>query len=229
MATIAIVGAGPGLGLAIGRVFGGHGFDVALIARTSSNVDGYVDELSAAGITAAGFAADVTDRAALATALRAAAARFGRIDVLEYSPYAGLVRIAPEELTVAALQPRIDEILFGAVAATEVVLPPMLEAGSGTLLYTVGGGAIDPLPFLGSINTAQAALRNWVHNLHGTLATRGVHVADVVVNVGITTRPTPGLPQRHPDEIAQLYWDLHSGRREREIVVAPDGRIDRQT
>ncbi len=33
MPTIAIVGAGPGLGLPIAREFGSHGFDVALISR----------------------------------------------------------------------------------------------------------------------------------------------------------------------------------------------------
>jgi NAD(P)-dependent dehydrogenase (short-subunit alcohol dehydrogenase family) len=221
VSTIAVVGVGPGLGLSVATAFGGHGFDVALISRDRAHLDGHVGRLAEAGVTAAAFPANVADRAALADALRAAAARFGRIDVLEYSPYPGLVRVAPEELTVAALQPQIDEILYGAVTATEVVLPDMLAAGSGTLLYTVGGGAINPYPFLGSVNTAQAALRNWVHNLNATLAGRGVHAADVVVNVGISTEPTPGRAQRHPDELAQLYWDLHVNRDEREIVVNP--------
>jgi short-subunit dehydrogenase len=34
MPAIAIVGAGPGLGLSIAKVFGSHGFDIALISRT---------------------------------------------------------------------------------------------------------------------------------------------------------------------------------------------------
>jgi NAD(P)-dependent dehydrogenase (short-subunit alcohol dehydrogenase family) len=33
MSVIAIVGAGPGIGLAIAKTFGGHGFNVALIWR----------------------------------------------------------------------------------------------------------------------------------------------------------------------------------------------------
>lgn len=61
MPTIAIVGAGPGLGLSIAKVFGGHGYDVALIARDKGKLDALVAELAEAGITAEGFAADVAE------------------------------------------------------------------------------------------------------------------------------------------------------------------------
>jgi NADP-dependent 3-hydroxy acid dehydrogenase YdfG len=136
----AIVGAGPGLDLSIAKVFGRHGFDVALISRNEEKLAGLVKELAGSGVAAAAFPADTSDRAQLASALEAAATRFGRIDVLEYSPYAGLVRTAPQDVTVEELQPQIDEILHGAVTATQTVLPAMLEAGAGTLLYTLGGG-----------------------------------------------------------------------------------------
>lgn len=36
MTTVAIIGAGPGLGLATARRFGREGHDIALIARTPS-------------------------------------------------------------------------------------------------------------------------------------------------------------------------------------------------
>src|SRR5688500_683360 len=84
--TIAIVGAGPGMGLAIARTFGSRGFDVALVARNQAKLDSLVDQLAAQGITAAAFPADVLDHEALTQALKNAATRFGGIDVLEYSP-----------------------------------------------------------------------------------------------------------------------------------------------
>ena len=52
MPTIAIVGAGPGMGLAIARTFGARGFDVALIARTRSKLDSLKEQLAKEGITA---------------------------------------------------------------------------------------------------------------------------------------------------------------------------------
>jgi NADP-dependent 3-hydroxy acid dehydrogenase YdfG len=90
MPTIALVAAGARLGLSLGKTFGGHGFDVALIARSKMRLDELTGKLAAGGITATGFPADVTDRFALAAALDSAAERFGRIDVLHYSsPGAG--------------------------------------------------------------------------------------------------------------------------------------------
>jgi len=130
MPTIAIVGAGPGLGASIARVFGGHGFDVGLISRSKDKLDTLVAQLADAGINAAAFPADVADRPALATALDSAAAHFGGIDVLEYSPYGGLTSINPQEITVDNLQPEIEDSLYGAVTAAQAVLPRML--GDGT-------------------------------------------------------------------------------------------------
>ncbi|WP_405514249.1 hypothetical protein [Streptomyces canus] len=81
-----------------------------------------VDRLGQEGITAAAFPAVVLDRASLTDALDAAKARFGGIDVLEYSPaphspVPGLTMAAPSEATVDNLQPQIEYVFYGAVAA----------------------------------------------------------------------------------------------------------------
>ena len=81
--TIAIVGAGPGLGRSIAKIFGGHGFTVALISRSKDKLDTLAAELTDSGITALGFPADVADHAALTAALRQAAAEFGRASCKE--------------------------------------------------------------------------------------------------------------------------------------------------
>ncbi len=44
--TIAIIGAGPGLGRATARRFGREGFAVALLSRTQENVDQLAAELA---------------------------------------------------------------------------------------------------------------------------------------------------------------------------------------
>jgi NADP-dependent 3-hydroxy acid dehydrogenase YdfG len=220
MPTIAVVGAGPGLGASIAKTFGGNGFHVALIARHPDKLDALVGQLAASGVTAAGFAADVSNRHALAAALDRAATRFGGIDVLEYSPYAGLVRVAPTEVTVDNLTPQIEQLLYGAVTAVQAVLPGMLAAGTGTLLFTTGGGALNPYPMLATLNATQAAQRNWALNLHQELADKGILVANVAINVFVgATPPAPGIPYADPDDIARVYWNLHTGRDRAEHVV----------
>src|SRR5260370_3279820 len=63
--TIAVFGAGPGMGRSVARRFGREGFQVALVARNQARLDAYTGELAADGITAAGFAGDLADPDAL--------------------------------------------------------------------------------------------------------------------------------------------------------------------
>jgi NAD(P)-dependent dehydrogenase (short-subunit alcohol dehydrogenase family) len=216
--SIAIVGAGPGMGLAIARTFGARGFDVALVARNRARLDDLVAELAAVGITAAAFPADVRDPEALTQALKDAAARFGGIDVLEYSPTGTVTLTTPSQTTPADVHQELEALLYGAITATRAVLPAMREAGAGTLLYTTGAGSVDPLPMLANVNAAAAALRNWVLNLHKELAGTGVLAAHVAIGVWIGTDGPPGAPTATAEEIAPLYWDLHTHRDDAERV-----------
>ncbi|QKW53670.1 hypothetical protein [Streptomyces buecherae] len=81
------------------------------------------------------------------------------------------------------MQPVIEYGFYGAVAAARVLLPAMRAAGAGTLLFTTGGGSVDPVPMFGNANAAQAAPRNRVVNLNKELAGSGVHAAHVASNV----------------------------------------------
>jgi NADP-dependent 3-hydroxy acid dehydrogenase YdfG len=214
MPVIAIVGAGPGMGLSIAKVFGAQGFTVALIARDAAKLDGLVAELAGSGVTAAAFTADVTDRPSLALALQQARRQFGRIDVLEYSPATREVEMAgPLEATPENTQGQIEYYLYGAMTAAQQVLPAMREAGAGTLLFTTGGGSVTPHPAMGNINAAAAALRNWVLNLHQVLDGTGVYAAHVAISTWIGS----GAPEAEPGAIAAIYWDLYTKRDRAEV------------
>jgi short-subunit dehydrogenase len=54
MPTIALVAAGTRLGLSLGRVFGCHGFDVALIARSEERLGELTEKLASVNAGAAG-------------------------------------------------------------------------------------------------------------------------------------------------------------------------------
>ena len=78
MTTIAIVGAGPGLGAAVARRFGAEGFSIGLISRSQERADGLAAQLVGEGLQAQGFAADVRDPAGLARTLERSPRRSGR-------------------------------------------------------------------------------------------------------------------------------------------------------
>ncbi|WP_128434871.1 SDR family NAD(P)-dependent oxidoreductase [Streptomyces cyaneus] len=218
MAGIAIVGAGPQLGLAIARTFGTHGFDVALISRNRTKLYDLVGRLGAEGITAAAFPADVLDRDALAQALKNAATHFGGIDVLEYSPagaFGSVSLTTPAETDPSHVQQEMEFQLYGAIAATKAVLPAMREAGAGTLLYTTGPGSVVHVPNAANVSSAAAALRNWVINLHKELAGAGIQAAHVALDVTIGASTFYGQPKATADQISPLYWELHTTDRDK--------------
>lgn len=225
MPTIALIAAGPRLGLSLGRIFGHHSFDVALIARSEQRLGERVAALTEDGVKAAGFAADVTDRSALTDALDSAASRFGSIDVLHYSsvPVGDDWMTDVLDVTVENLHPQIGSICYGAISATRAVLPAMLKAGNGTILFTTGASSVTPTPWAATAGAAGAALRNWALTLNGALADNGIYVGHVAI--GTWLAGTPGTPDDaspvEPDTIARVYWDLHTTRADAERVIMP--------
>src|SRR4051794_37792262 len=86
MTTVAVIGAGPGLGTAIARRFGAEGYAIALLSRNQQRLDQLTADLTDQGHTARGYAANVRDPKALTAALDQAANDLGTIEVLQYSP-----------------------------------------------------------------------------------------------------------------------------------------------
>ena len=227
MPTLVIVGAGPGMGLAIARLFGRNGFQVALVARTQSKLDELAAQLGEEGIEAAGFAADVMDRPTVVDAFARIKERFGAIDVLEYSPaphtpVPGVEMADALSVTPENVQGQIEFYLYGAIAAVQQVLPDMLQAGRGTLMFTTGGSSSKPRADIANVGIAGAALRNWALSLHDGAKEQGIHVAHVSINMWIGQQG----PASEPDAIAQLYWELHSKRDEAERFYTLDQPVD---
>ncbi|MFJ9590811.1 SDR family oxidoreductase [Streptomyces acidicola] len=220
MPVIAVIGAGPGLGLAIARRFGTEGFKVALVSRSQDKLDRLAAKLAEEGVEAAGFSGDVTRPDTVRAALAAAADRFGPIDVLEYSPLdIDLGGAHVSEATSADIQRQIDYYLHGAVTAVGQVLPAMRECGSGTLLFSTGASSVRPLGGdFGSIGIGAAALRNYVLALNADLADQGIHVAHVAIAVFIGTEPGT-----EPATIAEHHWLAHAERDQPEIIHALPG------
>lgn len=61
----------------------------------------------------------------------------------------------------------------------------MIEAQSGTILVTTGGGSIEPVPMLANVTIAAAGLRNWTMNLHKELKQHGIYVAHIAISAWI--------------------------------------------
>ncbi|MFI9167893.1 SDR family NAD(P)-dependent oxidoreductase [Streptomyces lincolnensis] len=209
MTTFALIGAGPGLGLATARRFGTAGHTVALISRNAEKLDGLIAELTRDGIQAQGFTADVLDIESLDAALYAAAAALGPIEILQYSPAPRADFMKPVVDTSADdLDAPLAFSVKGAVTAVNAVLPGMRDLGRGTLLFVNGASAARPNPKVTGTSIAFAAESAYARMLHDTLAAENIHAAQLIVPGAIR----PDSEHSSPDALAQRLYDIHIER-----------------
>lgn len=216
MASVVIVGAGPGIGASVAQRFAREGLAVGVISRSQATLDGVVDTLPA-GVPATTATADVTDEVALRDALDRVGAEVGPISALVYN--AGLIRHdSPGELSTREHERAWAINVVGAITAAAHVGPRMAEAGRGTIILT--GGMPEPLPGLVSLSLGKAGIRALTTLLDKEYGPAGVHVATVTIAGAVA----PGTAF-DPDEIAEQYWRLHiqpSERWQQEVLVTDE-------
>ncbi len=209
MTTFALIGAGPGLGLATARRFGTAGHTVALISRNAQHLEELSAELAGDGIQARGFAADVLDPAALTTALHTAADALGPIEILQYSPVPRADFMRPVLDTNADdLDAPLAFSVKGPVTAVHAVLPGMRALGRGTLLFVNGGSAVRPHPDRAGTSIAFAAESAYARMLHDALAPENIHAAQLIIPGAIR----PDAEHSSPEVLARRLYDLHIER-----------------
>ncbi|MFE6822260.1 SDR family NAD(P)-dependent oxidoreductase [Streptomyces sp. NPDC057690] len=209
MTTIALIGAGPGLGAAVARRFGRAGHKVALVARDQARLDALASELADEGVTARGFEADVHDTKSVETALDAAHSMLGPVEVLQYSPLPRADFMRPVlETTTADLTGPLEFSVLGPVAAVQQVLPAMRALGRGTVLFVNGGTAVVPRPERAGTSIAFAAQSAYGRLLHDTLAPEGIHVGQLVIPGAIIL----GHHRKDPAVLAETLWSMHTDR-----------------
>lgn len=202
--TAVIVGAGPGIGLAVARRFGREGYRPVLLARRAQALAEYATDLTYGGIEPLTTAADAGDFASLVKAFQQIRTQAGDPAVLVYNP-AAIVRAKASVLEADALFETLKVNVGGALMAAQQVIPAMRQAKSGTIIFTGSSAALIPAPDYAALGAGKAALRNLTFNLAAELAPAGIHVATVTVH----GRVQPGSAY-DPDIIADAYWRLHT-------------------
>ncbi len=218
MATLAIVGAGPGLGAAVARRFGREGFAVALISRDQAKLDALAAELAEAGVTARGYAADVRDAEALAAALTTAADELGPITALQYSPLPARTYLQPVlELTTDLALEAFRFSALGLITAARTVLPSMRAAGEGTIILVNGGTSVKARAGFAGTSVAFPAESAYGEMLHDSLAEEGVRVVQLVIPGSIPKLQIPN----GVDGVAERIWELHTSGGEFRTMLIP--------
>jgi short-subunit dehydrogenase len=203
--SIAIVGAGPGNGMAIARKFGREGFSVGLISRSAGN-GLMVSKLKDDGVSATEIQADAADPKSIAAAVLQVEAELAPIDTLVFNAAAATFQPVMN-LSVEHLISDFTVGVASALSAAQAIAPAMIARGTGTIIFTGGGFASYPIPQLASLGIQKAAIRNLAQSLASEFTSQGIRVGTITI-LGIVK---PGTPF-DPDKIAERFWALRNDR-----------------
>jgi deazaflavin-dependent oxidoreductase (nitroreductase family) len=197
-----LVGAGPGLGMAVARRFAVGGYRVTLLARSTDGLGNLARSLADTGAEIDTTAADASDGEDLRARITQLYQERGAPGLIVYNAAMG----APDQLlssSVAHLQEAYAVDVLGAIVVAQVAAPAMRAAGFGTIIVTGGGFADHPIPVLASLSLGKAALRSAATMLGADLEPDGVRVATLTID-GQIVADTAFDPAR----IAERYWEV---------------------
>lgn len=175
MATWLITGCSTGLGRALAEAVLASGHNAVVTAR---NVDAVEDITAGFPDTALALPLDVTDKAQISAAVKAAEDKFGSIDVLVNNAGYGY-RAAVEEADDADIRRLFDTNFFGAVDMIKAVVPGMRANKSGTILNISSIGARITPPGSGYYAATKAALEGMSGSLRHELKPLGINVTAI--------------------------------------------------
>jgi hypothetical protein len=151
-----LVGAGPGLGMAVARRFADGGYRVTLVARGKDGLGDLADGLADTGARIDTMAADASDPEGLRSRMAELYNEQGAPGLIIYNAVMG----APDKLlssSVEHLQTAYTVDVIGAIVVTQVAAPAMRAVGAGTIIVTGGGFADHPIPALATVSLGKAA------------------------------------------------------------------------
>jgi short-subunit dehydrogenase len=230
--SIAVFGAGPGLGRAVARRYAQAGYDVVLVGRRRQPLDEFSQALTASGFNAHAISADLADLDAIPALAERIRGTVGELDALYYAPTPDHGFVAATELTPQSAQEYMPLIYYSVVALVRQFLPHMIGQSSGAILTAQGASTVSGLAYLSGSGPAQAAQRNYLQSLHLEVADQGVYVGMLYVGALIEDSAfhtqtehakAAGVgrdwgPTVSPTYLADVLWEMHRTKSPMETI-----------
>ncbi|MGY2893077.1 SDR family NAD(P)-dependent oxidoreductase [Deinococcus sp. UYEF24] len=224
--VVLLTGASSGIGEATARHLAGLGYALVLTARRAELLGRLANELDPGGTHILTVAADVSDQQSRERLVQAALERFGRIDVLINNAGISIAKghwwDDPDPLRVLGVN------LLAPIELTRLVLPAMLERGSGNVVNI--GSVAGRVATHGMYSASKFGLRGFSLSLRRELLPTGIGVS--MVSPGFIRTPMNAetrLPMPGPEVVARAVAAVLL-RPQREVFApawyGPLSRID---
>jgi NAD(P)-dependent dehydrogenase (short-subunit alcohol dehydrogenase family) len=201
-----VTGAGKGIGRHVALELARRGWQVAVSARTVSDLDQVVAETANFPGHAAAYAADITDAAAMAELTKSIESELGAIDlaILNAGTY---IRFGAVDFTAEAFAEQININVMGTVNCLAPVMRRMRERRRGHIAVVSSLSGYRGLPLASAYGASKAALTNMCEALKPELEAFDIGIT--VVHPGFVRTPLTDLNQfpmpflMEPDVAAQ--------------------------
>ena len=238
--SIAVFGAGRGLGQTIARRYAREGYAVVLVARRREPLDLLARDLSSAGATAHVITADLSHTDAMPQLAEHIRSKVGNLDAFYYAPTPDSGFVPAANLTPQHARDWMPLIFYTLVALVQEFLPHMLEQSDGAILTAQGASTVRGLPNMSGPGPAQAAQRNYLQSLHAEVAEKGVYVGMLYIGAAIVNsafhtemekakaagEPVWEMRTVESAHLADLLWTMHGMRGQPEATY-PEVLFDR--
>jgi len=203
-----VTGGSRGIGAAIAKKLAAQGTHVAIVYRGDhTQAQSVVDAITAAGGTAAAFAADVADHAAAQSAINAIVTQFGHIDILVNN--AGMFEARTFGAIDAEHVSRVFSVNIGGVLNMTQIAVPHFPAAGGRIVNVSSNLIYTPRPGTAIYSASKAAVSVLTNAFAKELGARGITVNAVAPSM-TSTDMTAATPE---------------ARRQAVIAATPAGRI----
>jgi short-subunit dehydrogenase len=231
--SIAVFGAGPGLGQAVARRYAQDGYGVVLVGRRRQPLELFARELTGAGASTHVVTADLSDTDAVPALAGQIRATVGELDAIYYAPTSDRGFVSAADLTPQLAQAFMPLAVYTLLALVQEFLPHMLKQGDGAILTAQGASTVHGLPDMSGPGPAQAAQRNYLQSLHTELAGKGVYVGMLYIGAVIEnsafhawlqdakaagTATREWGPTVNPAHLAGLLRNMHNAKGEPEAT-----------
>ncbi len=174
-----ITGAGSGIGRASARMFAEEGAIVVVADIVAETAKAVADEITTAGGQAVAMTVDVGEADQLAAMVDGTIEKFGRIDILFNNALFVNAEMAMRDTDFLTFDPEIFQAnmrvnVLGAVIASQLAIPHMLEQGGGSIISTSSGSSMGGDITAYSYGSSKATLNWFVQAIAATYGKQGI-------------------------------------------------------
>ena len=187
-----VIGAGAGIGGTVGAKFAANGYHAALCRRSdAAGLDKLVSGSQEAGGSASGHMLHAVEDGAIETLVEEVE-KIGPVEVVLFNLGAQIGNRSLEQTALKTFELGWRMACMGLFRVAKAVIPAMEARGSGTLLVTSATSSVRGNAGQHSHAAAMGGRRMLCQTLNAEYASKGIHVAHIIVDGAVDAPDTLG-------------------------------------